>query len=411
MITVQEAHRIIQESIRPEARTCRLPLDQLTGWIIAEDLHAGFPMPRFTNAAMDGFAVIIDDISGTSESAPRCLTVSQEIAAGAQSTLQVVQGNCARIMTGAPMPEGADTVVPFEETSGLDGEIGGIVEFYKAPSQGANIRHIGEEVSAGELLIAKGTRITPAEIALIAAFGIDSAIVFRRPKVALITVGDELCRPGETAGELAIYNSNRAMLEACVQASGAELSSSRQLPDDPQLIREAIETALDQCDLLVTAGGISSGKYDYIREILIELGVTEKFWKVAQKPGKPLYFGTAPSGSPVFSLPGNPVSALVCFLEYCTPALCRLQEAEIPSKFEACIDEPYPADRKRHRFLFGNLRVDSATLHCSLSPKTESHMLTAASGANCLIESPAASGTLPAGSLVTCRLLPWATIS
>jgi molybdopterin molybdotransferase len=408
MTTVQEAHRIIRESIGPDVQTCRLTLDQLPGRILAEDLRAGFPMPRFTNAAMDGFAVLFDDISGISEGAPTSLKVRQEIPAGTQSTFPVLPGNCARIMTGAPMPEGVDTVVPFEDTSGFGSEI---VEIYKAPARGANIRFAGEEVGAGDLLVEKGMRITPVEIALLAAFGFGSANVYRQPKVALVTVGDELCLPGENAGALSIYNSNLAMLEACVKASGAEICGSWQLPDDPLRIREVLEESLAQCDLLVTAGGISTGQYDFMQETLTGLGVSQKFWKVAQKPGKPLYFGTAPSGTMVFSLPGNPVSALVCFLEYCMPALALLQGGAAASRFEACIDEPFPADRKRHRFLFGRLRIEGGSLRCTLSPKTESHMLTAASGANCLVESPPASGPLPTGSRINCTLLPWATLS
>ena len=408
MITVHQAHEIIQQSIRSGSPTCRLPLDQLPGRILAEDLHAGFPMPRFTNAAMDGFAVHFDDISGASVNAPSCLAVTQEIPAGAQATLPVIPGSCARIMTGAPMPDGADTVVQFEDTSGFGGEA---IEIYKAPAHGANIRHAGEEVMAGELLLGKGTRITPAEIALLAAFGFGSATVYRQPRVALITVGDELCLPGETAGNLAIYNSNLAMLEACVKDCGAEPVDAAQLPDDPIRIRAALETALGECDLLITAGGISTGQYDYIQETLTGLGVEQKFWKVAQKPGKPIYFGLSPSGALVFSLPGNPVSALVCFLEYCIPAIALIQGGATTSKFEAFLDEPFPADRKRHRFLFGSLRVEGGSLRCTLSPKTESHMLTSAAGVNCIVESPPVSEPLPAGSLVTCSLLPWATLS
>ncbi|NTW53001.1 MAG: molybdopterin molybdotransferase MoeA [Chlorobiaceae bacterium] len=408
MITVQEAHTLIRESIKITSPSCRTPLDQLPGRIIAEDIHAGFPMPRFTNAAMDGFAVRFDDISASSHSSPSSLKVTQEIPAGASSTIAVASGCCARIMTGAPMPCGADTVVQFEDTSGFDGDV---VDIYKAPARGANIRHAGEEVRIGELLFARGTRITPAEIALLAAFGFGAASAYRQPKVALVTVGDELCTADQTAGELAIYNSNLPMLEACVKASGATVCNSWQLPDDPLRIREALGKSLAECDLLVTAGGISTGQYDYMQEALSNLGVEQKFWKVAQKPGKPLYFGTSPSGPLVFSLPGNPVSALVCFLEYCMAALSLLQGTEPPTKFEALLDEPFPADRKRHRFLFGRIRVEGGSLRCLVSTNTESHMLTAASGANCLVESPPISGELPAGSLVCCTLLPWGTLS
>lgn len=406
MITVQDAHEIIRLATIATTRTEALPLRDLPGRVLAGDIHAGFPMPRFTNAAMDGFAVITDDIASASAASPVTLPVTQKLPAGALTTLPLASGSCAQIMTGAPIPAHADTVVPFEETSGFGQPV---VEFCKSPKRGANIRMAGEEVANGELLLAKGTRITPAEVAVLAAFGVASVSVFRRPKVALVTIGDELRLPGEEAPPLAIYNSNLPMLEACVDACGAQLSSSWQLPDNPAIIRSTIETALAESDVLLTAGGISTGEYDFVQETLAGLGVEKRFWKVAQKPGKPLYFGMAPSGTMVFSLPGNPVSALACFLEYCTPALNRLQGHEPPSKFEAFLETPFPADRKRHRFLFGRLRSESGRLLCSVSPKTESHMLTATDGANCIVESAPSADPLPAGSLVTCTPLPWST--
>jgi molybdopterin molybdotransferase len=307
-------------------------------------------------------------------------------------------------MTGAPVPEGADTVVPFEQTSGFASDA---VEFYKAPKQGANIRHAGEEVERGALLAAAGTRVTPAEIALLATFGIASALVRPQPRVALVTVGDELRLPGEPIEPLAIYNSNLPLLEACVEAAGALITQTRQLRDDRQAIREALASAIAESDVIVTAGGISTGEFDFMHEELEALGVEQRFWKVAQKPGKPVYFGTTGSGKLVFSLPGNPVSALVGLLEYCLPALSRMQGVKPARKFTATLDEPFPADRKRHRFLFGRLRIEAGALRCQLSPQTESHMLTALSGANCLVEAPPATEPLPAGSLVTCALLPW----
>lgn len=404
MITVHEAHQIIAAATRQSEATISAPLQQLRGRVLAEEIRAGFAMPRFTNAAMDGFAVRHNEIAGTSEDAPVTLPVSQELAAGALSTEPLAPGTCARIMTGAPVPEGADTVVPFEQTSGFASEA---VEFYKAPKQGANIRHAGEEVERGTVLAAAGTRVTPAEIAMLATFGIASALVRPQPRVALVTVGDELRLPGEPIEPLAIYNSNLPLLEACVEAAGALITQTRQLRDDRQAIREALASAIAESDVIVTAGGISTGEFDFMHEELEALGVEQRFWKVAQKPGKPVYFGTTGSGKLVFSLPGNPVSALVGLLEYCLPALSRMQGVEPTRKFTTTLDEPFPADRKRHRFLFGRLRIEAGALRCQLSPQTESHMLTALSGANCLVEAPPATEPLPAGSLVTCALLPW----
>jgi molybdopterin molybdotransferase len=404
MTSVHEAHEIIAETTRLIDATVSVPLLQLRGRVLAEDVRAGFAMPRFTNAAMDGFAVRFGEIAGASKAAPVKLPVSQELAAGALSTMPLAPGSCARIMTGAPVPEGADTVVPFEETSGFGSET---VEFYKAPKKGANIRHAGEEIQPGALLAAAGTRITPAEIGLFATFGIASALVRRQPRVSIITVGDELRMPGEKIEPLAIYNSNLPLLKACVEAAGAQVTQTRQLPDDRQAIREALASAIEESEMILTAGGISTGEFDYMYEALEALGVEQKFWKVAQKPGKPVYFGATASDKLVFALPGNPVSALVCLLEYGLPALARMQGATPARKFTATLDEPFPVDRKRHRFLFGKFRAESSALRCQLSAQTESHMLTALSGANCVVEAPPAAEPLPPGSPVTCTPLPW----
>lgn len=220
MITVQEAFRIVTESVLPIVAE-KLSLPYLQGRMLAEDVAAPFPLPRFTNAAMDGFALRMDDISGLSDGSPSRLTITQEIAAGALSSFPVFSGCCAQIMTGAPMPEGADTVVPFEDTSGFDGES---VLVYKAPKPKANVRYRGEEVCEGELLLRKGTLVTPAEIAVLASFGFASALVSGLPKVAILTVGDELRMPGDHAENAAIYNCNQFMLEAACRASGVGIT-------------------------------------------------------------------------------------------------------------------------------------------------------------------------------------------
>jgi molybdopterin molybdotransferase len=404
MITVEEAHQIITAATARCGPALSVPLQQLRGRVLAEDVRAGFAMPRFTNAAMDGFAVRHGEIAGTSEQSPVSLPVSQEVAAGALSVAPLAAGSCARIMTGAPVPEGADTVIPFEETSGFESEM---VGFFKAPTQGANIRHEGEEAGVGALIATAGTRVTPAQIALLATFGVGAARVWPQPRVSIITVGDELRMPDGQIERLAIYNSNQPMLEACIENSGAIVQQSRQLRDDHLAIWEALASAVAGSDMIVTAGGISTGRFDYMHEELEALGVKQQFWKVAQKPGKPLYCGSTGSGKLVFSLPGNPVSALVCFLEYCLPSLARMQGAEPVRKFTATLDEPFPADRKRHRFLFGQLRSEAAALRCQLSAQTESHMLTALSGANCIVEAPPSPEALPPGAPVSCALLPW----
>ena len=407
MITVQEAHTLIRQSLAPLG-TEELQLDQIQGKVLARDITAPFSLPRFTNAAMDGFALKWDDIVTATDDFPVRLQVTQSIPAGTLSTLPVTSGCCAEIMTGAPMPEGADTVVAFEQTSGFGSDS---VDVFKTPKYGANVRYCGEEITGGEMLFRKGELLSPSEIALLASFGFASVVVHRKPKVSIVTVGDEVCMPGEEVSGAQIYNSNRFMLEAACRSVGVEPAGLHHAPDDRVALREALALALAECDVLITAGGISTGEYDFVQQELSALGVTKQFWNVAQKPGKPLYFGSTPEGKAVFSLPGNPVSALVCFVEYCIPALNILQEHPEINSFKAILAELFPTDKKRHRFLSGKVWSEHGKLLCKVSPKVESHMITSLAGSNCLVEAEPSSVPLPAGSEVTCTMLPWAMLS
>jgi len=406
MITVQEAHSLINQSMRVLGIE-ELPLGQLQGRVLAREVRAPFSLPRFTNSAMDGFALKWSDIATASKESPVRLHVTEKIPAGTLSTLAVAAGCCAEIMTGAPMPEGADTVLAFEESSGFGLEF---VEIYKAPKKGANVRYCGEEVALGEVLLQKGATLSPSEIAVLASFGFASAPVHKQPRVAIITVGDEVRNPGEELSGAEIYNCNRSLLEAACRSIGIEPVTVRHAPDERVLLREVLALALSESDLLITAGGISSGEYDFVQEELSALGVTKKFWKIAQKPGKPLYFGSSGEGKAVFALPGNPVSALVCFVEYCVPALSALAGKAAPVKFHATLAEPFPSDKKRHRFLLGNVWGEEGQLLCKASPKVESHMITAVVGSNCLIETEPSEEALLKGSRLLCTILPWSKL-
>ncbi len=406
MITVQEAHRLINQSVAALGME-ELPLDQLQERVLAREVRAPFSLPRFTNSAMDGFALKWSDISAASRESPVRLQVTDKIPAGTLSTLPVSSSGCAEIMTGAPMPEGADTVLAFEESSGFGMEF---VKIYKAPKKGANVRYSGEEVALDEVVLQKGVTLSPSEIAVLASFGFASAPVHKQPRVAIVTVGDEVRNPGEELSGAEIYNCNRFLLESACRSLGIEPVMVRHAPDDRELLREVLALALNECDLLITVGGISSGEYDFVQQELSALGVTKKFWKIAQKPGKPLYFGSSGEGKVVFSLPGNPVSALVCFVEYCLSALCALAGKPAPVKFHAALAEPFPSDKKRHRFLLGTVRAEEGQLLCKASPKVESHMITAVVGSNCLIEAEPSGEPFLKGSRVRCTMLPWSNL-
>lgn len=406
MITVQDAHRLIRESVGVLPLEYQ-PLVRLQGRVLGEDVAAPFHLPRFTNAAMDGFALRHADIEGASRDTPARLQVVSEVAAGAMPVRPVVPGTCVQIMTGAPLPEGADTVVAFEQTSGF-GSLE--VSVFSASKQGANIRFAGEEAAGGAVLLRKGTTVTPSEIAVLATLGIEGALACGVPRVALVTVGDELRMPGEALDGPAIYNSNRFMLQALCRAWGIEPALQLHARDDREALRDVLAEALAGCDMLVTAGGISTGEYDYVQELLREAGVTPRFWTVAQKPGKPLYFGVSGDHRPVFALPGNPVSAMTCFHEYVVPALLLQQGRALPGKMDALLAEPFPADKKRHRFLPGAIWQENGRLYCRVSRKVESHMITALAGADGIIESGPAPDALAAGSTVVCSIFPWAEI-
>ncbi|ANT65885.1 molybdopterin molybdotransferase MoeA [Prosthecochloris sp. CIB 2401] len=407
MITVQEAQELIAASVRTLPLE-RVALEALEGRVLGEDVTAGFALPRFDNAAMDGFAVRWDAIANAKQDAPVTLDVIGEVAAGGSAARVVGDGEALQIMTGAPMPAGADTVVIFEQTSGFGSST---VDVFKAPKKFANVRYAGEEVAEGDMLVRRGSRVTVAEIGVLAAFGMSSVEVFRRPRVGILTVGDELRMPGEPLEGASIYNSNLYSLEVGARSAGAEVVFSRQVSDNPVLIADALQKALPLCDILLTAGGISTGEYDFMQEKLTGLGVRQRFWKIAQKPGKPFFFGDDPDGRLVFGLPGNPLSALVCFLEYVMPALASMQDVPYLGKIEARLASPFPVDRKRYRFLFGRVWQKDGGLSCSPSLRTESHMITSLVGANCLIEAPAGDVPLAEGNVVICNLLPWSSLN
>jgi molybdopterin molybdotransferase len=406
MITVQEASSMIKESIVPLGIE-ELPLVQLQGRVLARDIVAPFSLPRFTNAAMDGFAVKWDDICTVTDNSSSRLHVTQMIPAGTIPTLPVLSRCCAEIMTGAPLPEGADTVVAVEQTSGFGSDY---IEIYKAPKYGANVRYVGEEVASGDVLLCTGMTLSPSEIALLASFGFASATVQRSPRVSIVTVGDEVRMPGEELSGAQIYNGNRFMLEAACRSLGIEPVGIHHAPDEREQLHDVLETALSECDLLITSGGISVGEYDFVQEELSRLGVVKKFWNVAQKPGKPLYFGSAIDRQAVFSLPGNPVSALVCFVKYCVPALYALQGKIEAAPFQAILVEPFPPDNKRHRFFPGKVWAEGGRFLCKGSQNVESHKITSMVGSNCLIEVAPSGALLPSGSEVTCTMLPWAMV-
>ncbi len=285
------------------------------GRVLAEEIHSPRDVPPFRNSAMDGYAVRSADIADATADQPATLKVLETIGAGSVACHRVDAGQSIRIMTGAPVPEGADTVVRVEDTEPGDD----VVAVRVAVAGGSNIRHPGEDVSSGDLVFDVGRTLRAADIGVLASIGVSVVRVVRRPRVSIIATGDELVELGQPLGPGQIVNSNAYTLAAAVEELGCEAVVTGIVRDNPDKMREAFSRGL-RADAMLSTGGVSVGNFDFVRSILSDLGYRESFWKVAQRPGKPISFGRC-GEAPVFGLPGNPVSALVCFYVFVVPVL------------------------------------------------------------------------------------------
>jgi molybdopterin molybdotransferase len=331
---VDEARQRILAAVSPLPMT-RVPLAEALGHVLAIDVVAGANVPAFANAAMDGFAVRAADTVGATRDSTVRLAVIAEAAAGAICDKPVAMGTAVRIMTGAPIPPGADAVVRFEETD--EGECGsprlrGATVEVRAPVQpGVNVRPVGEDVRAGDVVLTAGARIRPAEIGVLAALNRTHATVHRRPRVGVLATGDEVVDAGEPLGPGQIRNSNGPMVAALIRRCGGEAVVLGTAQDREEDLRDRLARA-DDLDLLLTTGGVSVGDYDLVKQVLQREGRIE-LWQVRIKPGKPLAFGWL-GGTPVLGLPGNPVAAAVAFEQFARPAIRRMlghRGLEIPT--------------------------------------------------------------------------------
>lgn len=349
--TVEEAQ---QELLRHFSTLSGEPiaLEAALGRTLAEDIRADMDVPPFANSAMDGYAVRAGDLLGGDDR--RVLTIAGEVPAGGVADRAVEPGTAMRIMTGAPLPAGADTVVPFEETDeGTPGTLRplGKVRIQRAPNHGANVRAAGEDLRRGEIVVSTGTPITPAVVGILASVGAASVRLYRRPRVAILATGDELVDVGETPGPGQIRNANGYANAAQVLAAGGEPLRLPIARDTEAQLRARLREGLDwQADLFLTSGGVSVGDYDVVKKVLQAMGEMQ-FWRVKMKPGKPIAFGHI-EGVPLLGLPGNPVSAMVGFELFGRPALLKMQgrtalfKPVVPATFEGRLRDR--ADRRQY---------------------------------------------------------------
>jgi molybdopterin molybdotransferase len=305
----------------------QVELTQALGRVLAEDIHAGFDLPSFDNSTMDGFALRADDVKDASHGNPVSLVVVADIPAGHPFSGVLTQGQAARIMTGAPLPSGADAIIPLEDTDSSSQPAGalmpGKVQVFRHVQAGDYVRPRGKDARAQDLLIPLGTRLRPQEVGLLAMLGKPNLKVYRRPRLAILPTGDELTQVGDPLAPGKIYESNTYAITAQVEQAGGVAVSLGLIADRFDAVKGALDRALEaEVDLILSSAGVSVGAYDFVR-VALEEGGNLSFWRVNMRPGKPFAFGHY-RGTPFIGLPGNPASAFVGFEIFVRPALLKM---------------------------------------------------------------------------------------
>ncbi len=317
MIKIEEALKIILNHIK-EGPEAVVGIEEAFGLVLADDVLSRNNVPPFNNSAMDGYAVKHSDTIGSSAKKPVKLKILEDVPAGHIPTETVREGYATKIMTGAPIPTGADAVIIVEETEEKDG----FVYCYAEVGQGENIRRAGEDVKEGEMVLPRSTVIRPQEMGMLAAIGMTEVSVIKRPSVAILATGSELVEANRSPGPGQVRNCNNSSLIGLVKKYGGIPANLGLARDDAEELRKKLVAASEH-DIVITSGGVSVGEHDLVKKILAELGAEMKFWKVCMKPGKPLAFGIINS-KPVFGLPGNPVSVIVSFEQFVRPAILKM---------------------------------------------------------------------------------------
>jgi molybdopterin molybdotransferase len=381
----------------------RVQLLDAHGCVLAQDVDAIEAQPRFDNSSMDGYAVRCADVAAASPDVPVWLPVVGDIAAGSGKSYRVEPGLSMRIMTGAPMPEGADAVIPLEWTDGGLAK----VEIRRAPSPGDHVRRAGEEISPGMRVLDAGTFLGAPQIGLLSAVGHAQISIRPRPRVVIISTGSELAEPGTELGPGQIPDANSYTLTAAAREAGAVAYRVGIVPDDPRRLLEVLEEQLIRADVVVTSGGVSVGAYDVVKEALAGLGTVD-FRRVAMQPGMPQGFGViGPDRTPFFGLPGNPVSAFVSFEVFVRPALRRLLGAENVHRpiVPAVTTQPLTSPLGKRQFLRARMHPGPGRLSVTPVGGAGSHLIGSLAKANALMIIEEDVTEVPAGGSVQVMVL------
>lgn len=396
MIPLAEHRRTVLEAVRQLPATRCRSVDAL-GLVLAEDVCSSVDLPVFTNSSMDGYALRAADVA----TVPVSLPVRGDIPAGDTTPHTLAPGECWRIMTGAPMPEGADAIVPVEQTDGGTEQ----VEVRRTVAHGANVRVRAEDLHAGDLVVPAGTRVQPHQLAAIVGAGVAEVAVVPRPRVAVITTGDELVPTGQPLQHGQIHESNGPMLAALARADDATVVAVEHLRDDDDLAA-VVERLAGVCDLVMTSGGVSAGAYEPVKAAYAD-GDAVRFVKVAMQPGKPQGFGVVAGGVPLLALPGNPVSSLVSYLSFVRPALRVLagRPADEPL-LRARVVDGWRSSTGRMQLARVRLARDDDGLTMTASGAAGSHVLGGLASAHAIAYVPVEVEEVQVGDVLDLELLP-----
>jgi molybdopterin molybdotransferase len=402
MIKIEEALQIILNHIK-EGTKAVVKIEDTFGLVLAEEVRAQSDIPPFDNSAMDGYAVISSDIRNASRERPVMLRLLEDVPAGSIPSRELVKGYATKIMTGAPVPGGADAVIIVEETEERDGT----VQCFAGVHPGENVRRSGEDVKKGELVLPGGSHIRPQEMGMLAALGKRKARVIRRPRVAILATGSELVGIDQTPGPGQIRNCNNYSLIGLVKKYGGQPVDCGLARDDARVLRKKLLEA-SGCDMVITSGGVSVGEHDLVKGVLAELGAEMKFWKVCMKPGKPLAFGII-NDKPVFGLPGNPVSVVISFEQFVRPALLKmmgrknLEKPTITAVLEEAVEKP----SDRVHLVRATVIRRNGQYHASPTGPQGSGILKSLVMADGLIVLPKETTRVAAGDRVKVIMLDW----
>jgi molybdopterin molybdotransferase len=401
MVTVEEALQQLLMAMPALPPGELIPLDHSAGRFLAAEIVSPVALPGFDNSAMDGYAARADDLKEASESRPRSLRLVGRVAAGEVFPGRLGPGSCVRVFTGSHLPAGADCVVMQEDTV-VDAAHPGEVLFRDGAKPWENVRFAGEDVASGAVVAAAGARINAGTIGLLAAVGISRVCVRIRPVVGLVATGNELRESRQLLGPGQIFESNRLLLAALVRGCGGEPKIYPLVPDTLADTNAALQRAREECDVVISSGGVSVGELDFVKPAFAESGGALHLWRVLMKPGKPVCFGSWP-GKLFFGLPGNPASAMVTFLLFVRPALLRWQgasELDLPVQ-PGILSEAVANHADRRHFIRVHVDLHGTVRFPGLQG---SHSIRSLAGANGLLDL-ASNTSLPAGSAV--KVLRW----